>query len=331
MSFLLLMELTSSSHTSFACGMASLGYTLGEVLLTILAYVSRDWLRLKWLSSIYFAVCIPYLYFVPESPYWLLSRRKYDELEFWLKKIAQTNVRSEDQWLPHYQKLIDKTRLIETTRNEEQLTRRRLLRYLPRLAISGFIEFVTMLLYTKISYGLAATNEILSPYWNFGIGAVVEGVGYFIGVVLTTTLLGRKYSLIASATLTSICVLIIPFIMKRYSLATTIISQMGKLSVSGTVAISWIYVPELFPTSIRGFANAIFVFVGAIGSILAPIVDEALGDNYTRISFYAYSGLIIILALLICTLPETRNRSFEDEDESESITETELEEVQTKL
>jgi MFS family permease len=174
-----------------------------------------------------------------------------------------------------------------------------------------------MLLYTKISYGLGASNETISPYWNFIIGAFVEAIAYLFAGILITTSLGRKYSLISFATCTSICVLIIPFIMKSYPFATTIVSQFGKLFVSSTVAVSWIYVPELFPTSMRGLANAVFVFVGSFGSILAPIVDEALGDKFVRVTFYVYSALIIILALVICTLPETRDRSFDDGEEHE--------------
>ncbi len=79
--------------------------------------------------------------------------------------------------------------------------------------------------------------------------------------------------------------------------------------------------------------NAIFVFVGSFGSILAPIVDETLGDKFVRITFYVYSGLIIVLALVICTLPETRNRSFDDGEEREQnnhIDEAE-EEEKTKM
>jgi hypothetical protein len=101
-----------------------------------------------------------------------------------------------------------------------------------------------MLLYTKISYGLGAANETISPYWNFIIGYLFAGV-------LITTPLGRKYSLISFATCTSICVLIIPFLMEPYTIATIIISKLGKLLVSSTVSVSWIYVPELFPTTMQ--------------------------------------------------------------------------------
>jgi hypothetical protein len=70
----------------------------------------------------------------------------------------------------------------------------------------------------------------------------------------------------------------------------------------------------------RGLANAIFVFIGSFGSILAPIVETALGEKYDRFSYYVYSGLSLALAGLITTLPETRNRSFNDEEGHEGET-----------
>ena len=45
--FLLLMELTSSTHTSFACNLTLIAYTIGEFLVAIFAYITRDWLLLK--------------------------------------------------------------------------------------------------------------------------------------------------------------------------------------------------------------------------------------------------------------------------------------------
>ncbi len=84
MVFLLLMELTSSSHTSLAGNSAVIGFTIGEGFITLFAYLAHDWLRLKWIITCYFALILPYLYFVPESPYWLFSKKKYNQLEDYL-------------------------------------------------------------------------------------------------------------------------------------------------------------------------------------------------------------------------------------------------------
>ncbi|CAF0772476.1 unnamed protein product [Rotaria sp. Silwood1] len=319
MAFLLLMELTSSSHTSLAGNSAVIGYTIGEGVITLFAYMARDWLRLKWIITGYFALILPYLYFVPESPYWLFSKKKYNQLEVCLRKIAQTNGHSDDEWHPYYKQLIYNPRLAILSRKHASRTHKELIRhYIPRLSLCAIIGSVTMLLYIKISYGLGAMSDVVSPYWNIIIGAIVEGIGYIFASILITTKLGRKYSFMLCSILTCICLLIIPFIMKSYPIITIIISQLGKLIISASILITWIYVPEIFPISMRGVSNGVFVFSGRIGAILAPIIDVALGDKYIKITFYIYSALIIIQIISINTLPETRNRSFHTEEDEEN-------------
>jgi hypothetical protein len=106
MVFLLLMELTSSSHTSLAGNSALIGFTIGEIIITLFAHITRDWLRLKWIITGYFALILPYLFFVPESPYWLYSKKKYNQLGECLRKIAKINGHSDDDWYSSYQELI---------------------------------------------------------------------------------------------------------------------------------------------------------------------------------------------------------------------------------
>ncbi|CAF0992428.1 unnamed protein product [Adineta ricciae] len=321
MVFLLLMELTSSSHTSLAGNSALIGFIIGEIIVTIFAYMTRDWLRLKWVITGYFALILPYLYYVPESPYWLYTKKKYNQLEVCLRKIARINGHSDDDWYPYYKQLICDPRLaILSTKRASRKSKEIILQHLPRLCLCAYIGFVTMLLYIKISYGLAAMSDVVSPYWNIVIGAIVEGIGYVSASILITTDLGRKKSLIIYSLLTCLCVFIIPFLMESYPIATIIVSQMGKLTISGAVSITWIFVPEIFSTSMRGIANGVFVFAGRIGAILAPIVDVALGQHYIKITFYMYSFLTIIQVFLIHFLPETRNHSFHtDEDEEKEI------------
>jgi hypothetical protein len=256
MVFLLLMELTSSSHTSLAGNLALVTFTFGEVLATIFAYFARDWLNLKWFNSAYAGLVLLYLYFVPESPYWLFSQKKYIQLEVCLRKIAKTNRRNDIEWVPHYEELIQNSSMsIKSTKQNTK--RRNIRRFLPRLCVSGIIAFVTMLLYIKISYGLGAMNKTISPYWSIIIGAAVEAIGYASASFLITTPLGRKYALMVYALFTSACVLVIPFINETYPIVTIVISQMGKLMISGAVSVSWIYVPELFPTWMRdGLQNS---------------------------------------------------------------------------
>ncbi|CAF1172583.1 unnamed protein product, partial [Didymodactylos carnosus] len=152
-----------------------------------------------------------------------------------------------------------------------------------KLLIIGAIGFTNLLLYIKISYGLGAMHGI-SSYVGILIGATVEAVGYISGSVLLITRLGRKYAFIVFTTLTLLCVLIIPFLIEQHSLPTVIIAQLGKYAISGSICVSWIYVSELFSTSIRSSANGFFSAISRVGAIIAPVIDSSVGEKYIRIT-----------------------------------------------
>ncbi|CAF3489787.1 unnamed protein product [Rotaria sp. Silwood1] len=321
MTFLLLMELTSSKYTTLAGNLALISYTLAEIFITIFAYLAHDWLKLKWFNNGFYALTLFYLYFVPESPYWLFNRKKFSQLETCLRNIATTNGRADTEWFPFFEELI-KTLPVTHETAKPVITKTRFSRHIfLRLGASGCIGFITMLLYIKISYGLATMDSAINPYWNIILGAVVEAIGYVSASILMITRLGRRFSLLSYALLTSVCVIVIPFVKETHPLVVVIVSQIGKLTISGAVSVSWIYVPELFPTSKRGFGNAVLVFFGRLGAILAPIIDVALGDRYIRITFYVYSVLALVIVGLLFILPETRNRSFDshNEDDAKSV------------
>ena len=139
----------------------------------------------------------------------------------------------------------------------------------------------------------------------------VEAAGYVTSSSLISTRLARKGSFILMMTLTIICVILIPIIIKYSSAATVFIAQFGKYSISGAIAVSWIFVPELFPTSIRSSANGFFIAFSRMGAIVAPIIDTSISSDYQSYTFYASSALAIIVVLLSLVLPETKDKPME--------------------
>ncbi|CAF3966181.1 unnamed protein product [Adineta steineri] len=320
LTFILLLELTSSAHTGFAGNSALVAFSIGEGIVTLFAYLAKDWQILKWADTLFVALVIPYLYFMPESPLYLYSKRQYPQLEALLRRIARTNNRNEEDWYPFYQDFIRKQPI--TLSNDNQVTffqkLRQILSHRPtvvRLLISALLGFTTLMLYIKISYGLAVMK--ISPYLGILIGAVVEGAGYVTGSLLISTRLARKGSFILMMILTIICVILIPITINHSPDATVFIAQFGKFAISGSIAVSWIFVPELFPTSIRSSANGFFIAFSRIGAIVAPIINTSVANEYQSYTFYASSGLAMIVVLLTLLLPETKDKSMDDEPDYE--------------
>ena len=307
-----MLELTSSAHTSFAGNAALVSFTIGEGLVTLFAYLARDWEVLKWANTAFVGLVLPYLYFMPESPLYIYSKRRYDQLEVLLRRIAKANRRSDADWYPAYQELCRSHPVIISHASKVTVVQklRQILTHrqtVVKLLITALLGFTTLMLYIKISYGLAGMD--ISPYLGILIGAVVEALGYVSGSLLINTRLGRKGSFIVMMTLTIICVTLIPIILPHSSVGTVCIAQFGKYAISGAIAVSWIFVPELFPTSIRSSANGFFIALSRLGAIVAPVITSSVSADGLPYTFYASSALAIVVLFLSMLLPETKEQT----------------------
>ena len=320
-SFLLLMELTTSSYSTLVGNLALVAYALGEIVVALMAYICRHWLLLKWAMTLYIVALVPYLVFVPESPHWLLSKHRYDDLEKLLRRIARWNKQSESKWMPFYRLLIaSQQRERDMNRkNKVQLTcgakARRFVTHVPtmtKLVISGLLGFITLLIYIKISYGLAAMDNI-DPYLNIIIGALVESVAYVIPSLLMVRF-GRKAVFIAFLILTGLCLVVTPHSFAHSQLTIILVAQLGKFAISGAVCVTYLFVPELFPTTIRGTGMGFFILLSRIGSTVAPIIDASIAHNQSWVTnmYYLYALLTLLSILLTLLLPETRNVPLAD-------------------
>ncbi len=313
--FILMLELTSVAHTSFVGNLAFVSFTIGEVLITVFAYLTRNWQKLKWANTIFIGLGIPYLYFMPESPLYIYAKGKYIQLEIILRRIATENKRQESDWYSSYQELIRSQPRRLAHQNEATFIEKsyQLLTHratIIKLLITALIGFTTLMLYVKMSYGLAMLD--LSPYLGILLGAIVEATSYITSSLLISTRLGRKGSFIIMMSLTILCTLLIPTSVKYNSIATVFLAQFGKYAISGATAISWIFVPELFPTTIRTTANGFFIAFSRIGAIVSPIINSSISKDYLSYTFYVSSVLAIIVLLFSLILPETKDKPMDD-------------------
>ncbi|UJR09610.1 hypothetical protein I4U23_013845 [Adineta vaga] len=316
--FILMFELTSSAHTSLAGNLAFISFTIGEVIVTLFAYLTRHWQHLKWANLLFLGVGIPYLYFIPESPLYLYAKGKYSNLESLLRQIANQNGRKENEWYSHYQDLLRNQPVISTHKHNVSFFRHtcRLVTYraiILKLFITCLISLTTVMIYFQISYGLATMD--VSPYLAILIGAVVEAISYITSSLLLSTKLGRKGSFIILMSLTILSVFLIPIIEKYSSIAMVSMAQLGKYLISVTITITWIFIPELFPTSIRSTSNGCCIAFGRIGAILAPVIGTLIGKEYLSYTYYVSSVLGIIALLFSLFLPETKDKPMDDESD----------------
>ncbi|CAF3888681.1 unnamed protein product [Rotaria sp. Silwood1] len=292
--FILMLELTSYSYRSLVGNIALACFAFGETLTTLFAYVIKNWQNHLWPITIFIGLSPIYLYFISESPIYLYSKKKYIQLENLLQKISKRNGKKVDNWNSTFQELLNQEQInhmkIPLKEKILKLITNRML--IQRLIITSIIAFTEMFSFIKISYGLAVMN--ISPYIAMTIGSIIEICGYI------------------SANIFIVCVFLIPLLTKHTTIGTVIISHLGKFSISASLTITWIYISELFPTSIRSSANGFAVAISRIGAILAPVIDANIDENYMSITFYVYAALAILVLLLTFLLPETKNVPLAD-------------------
>lgn len=89
----------------------------------------------------------------------------------------------------------------------------------------------------------------------------------------------------------------------------------GAIVAAVTVPALAVYGPELFPTALRGRANAIITLTGVIGGAVGLSVAGRLGDHYGRIgpgiAMLAF-GPMIVAAMVMALYPETAHLELED-------------------
>lgn len=167
---------------------------------------------------------------------------------------------------------------------------------------------------------------------SLNVGAIIEGdlyLNFFImgGLELLTYLLcwrvmnhvGRKAIYCACIFTAAFCCLatMVPILLETdQKWINTVLSNLGKMGVTGSFAMVYIYTAELLPTSVRNTGVGLCSMMGRIGSILSPyigslhmVIGGPLGSALPLVVF----GSVALLAGVLAThLPETRGHKLPD-------------------
>lgn len=95
--YILTIELCHAAKTTFITAFNCFMYVAGLLILMAVAYWSRDWHIINSFLAIFsFLVLLLISLILPESPRYLLSKKKYKECYAVLKRLAQVNNRSDE-------------------------------------------------------------------------------------------------------------------------------------------------------------------------------------------------------------------------------------------
>ncbi|XP_025779918.1 solute carrier family 22 member 4 isoform X2 [Puma concolor] len=272
-------------------------FAVGYMLLPLFAYFIRDWRMLLLALTVPGVLCIPLWWFIPESPRWLISQRRFIEAENIIQKAAKMNNKAapvvifdpmEELKLPSQQKVLILS--LFRTRNIATIT-----------IMSLMLWMLTSVGYFALS--LNAPNLHGDAYLNCFLSALIEVPAYITAWLLLQTL-PRRYIIAGVLFLGGGVLLLIQLVPEDYNFLSIGLAMLGKFGITSAFSMLYVFTAELYPTLVRNMAVGVTSMASRVGSIIAPYFVY-LGA-YNRVLPYILMGsLTVLIGIITLFLPES--------------------------
>uniref|UniRef100_A0A069DVC7 Putative organic cation transporter n=1 Tax=Panstrongylus megistus TaxID=65343 RepID=A0A069DVC7_9HEMI len=317
--YTILTELTVKDHRTRLGCLYNISYSIGLMILPLLAYYSNNWRQLQYYLSFPAIILLIHCWFLPESPRWLITQGKIEEAKNLIYgksrsdiKLGRTNEvpqqaateenlnnEVKDVCHPWYKRLFSAAQRLLKIFSTSELRK--------RIIICYFGWFVASMCYFVIA--LNAHNFTANKYWYVALNGLSEAPGYVLPLIVLA-FVGRKLTGTSLFIIAGVALLVILLI--KNPVAIMVVALIGRFCMSAVFAVIILHTSELFPTSNRNSAIGTSLTMAQLGAIVAPFIVDTLGD----IAWYIPStlcGVVSVLAgISILLLPETRNKPLMD-------------------
>ncbi|CAG9130231.1 unnamed protein product [Plutella xylostella] len=317
--FVIAMELVGPKGRVFGNTLINGVYVLGLMTLAGLSWRLQSWRHLLQIIYAPAVLVFSYIWLLNESVRWLLSKGRNNEAIDILKKAAKmNNVELSEQLLyplNDVQKTDKPTEESEADQSKEQkgtestfarVIKSRIIR--KRVFVCSFLWITCTFVY----YGLSINSVSLAgnKYVNFMLVGFVE-IPANIVCLLILDRYGRKRTLVSMYVLSALLCISLSLVPKDLKWLSLILYLSGKFSITVAYSSVYIYVSEVFPTSVRQSLLAVCSSLGRVGSTLAPLTP-LLALYYANLPAIFFGSLALMASLLVFTLPETLNLPLPD-------------------
>ncbi|HLV00501.1 MAG TPA: sugar porter family MFS transporter, partial [Acidobacteriota bacterium] len=294
-----------------------------NVVLGILgAYFSNFWIagRLgdsmdawRWMfgvEAVPAAIFFLLLFWIPESPRWLVKRRRHDEA------LKVLELMGEPQSKSALAAIVD-TLHERTVSLQKSLFRRKYAKPIfLAVAVATFNQLSginAVIYYTPRIFKLAGASAESALFQSVVIGGTLL---LFTAVAMTVIdRLGRRFLLLIGAAGTALCLTSVAYAF-HYEIGGTwvlvsLISYIGFFSLSqGTVI--WVYLSEIFPNRVRAQGQALGSFTHWTWAAVVSWSFPALAEFSSTVAFSFFALMMALQFVFVWkSLPETRGRSLE--------------------
>ncbi|XP_071590735.1 solute carrier family 22 member 13-like [Heliangelus exortis] len=275
---------------------------IGQMILAGLSYGIRHWRLLQIAGSAPMFALFFYIWVLPESPRWLVTKGRIEEAKKALQKAASTNKHT----IPP--ELLEQLKPEAQTKSGSILDLFRKKHLLKVTLIMSCAWFADSLVYFGLS--LNVTGFGLNIYLTQLAFGAVELLGR-ISCIYLLQWFGRKKIQSLLLLLSGLLCLIITCIPEDQAVVITILATTGKFTSTVAFSTSYVYTAELFPTVIRQTGAGLCSMAARVSGILAPLI-LLLGQYHRVIPMAIFGGATVVIGLLCFLLPETQGTELPD-------------------
>ncbi|XP_047482806.1 organic cation transporter protein-like [Penaeus chinensis] len=269
---------------------------------------------------------LPALWFIDESPRWLIVKGRHQEALRVLRRAAKWNKVK----LPREEELLKVMMEIQNEQGDGQHQARAnsstfsdLLRGVANELVILFrtrrIRTLTLYLYVNhvvaglVYYGLSLGGDKfgVDPFVYMSLSGVMELPGGTLTIPMVDKM-GRRPSNVICFFVTAAVLLVLGVVPAGIDWLVTTMALLGKLTIAAAYQILSLQATELFPTEVRVRGLGTCSMMSKIGSISAPFLVEALGTIGSWAPLVLFGAAGFVAGVVTLRLPETRGALMQD-------------------
>uniref|UniRef100_A0A8D2L7X0 Solute carrier family 22 member 7 n=1 Tax=Varanus komodoensis TaxID=61221 RepID=A0A8D2L7X0_VARKO len=283
------MEWVDIQHRTLSGILTSVFWSLGNMLLALIAYLVRDWRWLLLAVTLPCAVGLVSTWWLSESARWLLANGRHKEAHRHLQRCANMNKRKEFAVVQASGRTYSYVTLFRTP-------------MLRKISFCmGTVWFGAAFSYYGISMDI--TGFGLGMYMTQFVFGIIELPAKAI-VFVTANRFGRRQSQAWSLILTGLCVGSVLFLLPGLGMLRSVVAIIGKGLSEASFTLVFLYTAELFPTVLRQNGQGYCSFMARLGGSVAPLVF-LLDSLWKPLPQVMYCALAVLCGSTAFLLPET--------------------------
>ncbi|XP_078071979.1 solute carrier family 22 member 13b isoform X2 [Mustelus asterias] len=239
--FVLGTEWSGVSQRALVTVLSHTAFSIGQIVLAGLAYEIRGWRMLQLTISCPMVIFLFYIWILPESARWLVTKGRYEEAKKYLINAALINKRVVPETLLDQivtEKKIQRATLLDLFKTSK-------LRRITLILIN--IWFMNSFVYYGLAFNVGSfgTNIYLAQF-IFGLVDISR-----TSCIWLLNIFGRKKCQGGFLLLSGISCLLTLAFPEGTPMEVTILAVIAKLGISCSFSTAYVYSVELFPTVIR--------------------------------------------------------------------------------